>query len=100
MDANLDIFTVPGDSEATVSEIASRIGTKRLKVFSTCTEWLGEYRTYRRGKDGELIEQADGLMRADDLLAFPHLHFPIATEREADAAQDDWAAGRDPLARY
>jgi hypothetical protein len=101
MDAQLDIFTVQGDPEAAVSEIASRIATKRLKVFSSCTEWIGQYRTYRRGKDGELLEAADGMMRAMDLLAFPERNFPMPMEGEGDAAQDSWeTADRDPHTGY
>jgi hypothetical protein len=101
MDAQLDVFTVRGDPEAAVSAIASRIATKRLKVFSTCTEWIGQYRTYRRGKDGQLVDQADGLMRAMDLLAFPDRNFPVPMEGEADAVREDWLAdGRNPLTGY
>jgi hypothetical protein len=30
-----------------------------------------------------------------DLPAFPDRNFPVAREEETDAAEDDWAEGRD-----
>ena len=55
------------------------------------------------GKDGELLDQPDGLLRALDLLAFPERNFPSPIKGPAQrtgSAQDDWAAPRDPLTGY
>jgi hypothetical protein len=51
------------------------------------------------GKDGELLDQPDGLLRALDLMAFPERKFPSPIEGTG-SAQADWAAARDPLTGY
>jgi hypothetical protein len=54
-------------------------------------------------KDGALLGQPDGLLRALDLLAFPERNFPSPIKGPAQrtgSAQDDWAAPRDPLTGY
>jgi phage terminase large subunit-like protein len=92
LDLHLDIFTVQGDPEAAVTEIASRIRTKRLKVFATCTQWIAQYRAYRRDRDGELKDESDGLMRALDLLALWGSEVDAPSEERAGAEkEDDWA---------
>jgi hypothetical protein len=88
LDARLEFFTLQGGPEAAVSEITSRIATKRLKVISICTKWLGQYRTYRRNKDGELIESAEGMIRYMDLLAFSERYFPMPAAENATALDD------------
>lgn len=44
--------------EAGLQEMLTRFQTGRLKVFSTLTEWFGEYRLYRREK-GQIIKLVD-----------------------------------------
>lgn len=39
--------------EAGLMKVLMRLSSGRLKVFSTCTGWLSEYRVYRRGKNGK-----------------------------------------------
>lgn len=101
MDLRLDIFTVQCDPEAAVAEVSGRLATKRLKVFSTCTEWLAQYRAYRRNKDGNLVEESDGLMRAMDLLAMSGSMVAASDKETEDAARDDWAGmTRDAVTGY
>jgi hypothetical protein len=50
LDFRLDICTVSGDPDAGIAGVTAHLATGRLKVFSTCTEWLDQYRTYRRNK--------------------------------------------------
>ncbi len=86
------MFTIQCEPEAAIAEIARRFTTKRLKVFDTCTGWLSQYRAYRRNKDGDLVEESDGLMRCLDLLA---LSGPMIAASDVEAvadAQDEWAA--------
>lgn len=100
-DSSLDVFTLRGDAEAGIVEITDRIATKRLKVFSSCKDWISQYRSYRRNKDGALIDEGDGLMRAMELLAFPDRNFPLPDAEGDDTAQEDWAAAnRDPITGY
>jgi hypothetical protein len=44
--------------EAGIQEMLNRFQTGRLKVFSTLTEWFGEYRLYRRDK-GVIVKLID-----------------------------------------
>jgi hypothetical protein len=92
LDYKLEVFTVSADPEAGVAEVAARLSTNRLKVFRTCTEWLAQYRAYRRDKDGDLIDGPDRLMRAMDLhvLSGPQIAVPDAALMEQ--ARNDWAA--------
>jgi hypothetical protein len=41
-----------------------RLTTGRLKVFSTCTNFLAEYRMYRRDENGKVIKEFNHLMDA------------------------------------
>lgn len=101
VELSLDIFTAPADPEAAVSEITRQLSTKRLKVFSTCTEWLAQYRAYRRNKDGDLVEESDGLMRATDLLALAGREIAASdTAVEAEAMEEWGAQSRDPITGY
>jgi phage terminase large subunit len=90
IDLSLDIFTVDGDTEAAVQEMQGRLSTARLKVFSSLTDWVHQYRAWRRDKDGKLIDDHDGLMRATGLLLLSGLY--IATDdMTEEEAQQDWA---------
>lgn len=101
LELRLDIFTAPADPEAAIAEIARRLTTKRLKVFSTCTEWLAQYRAYRRNKDGDLVEESDGLMRAMDLLALAGREIAASdTAVEAEAMEEWGAQSRDSVTGY
>lgn len=96
MDLRLDIFTISCDPEAAVAEVRNRVTTKRIKVFNTCTEWLAQYRAYRRDKDGDLVEESDGLLRAMDLLAMSGSMIATSDPEVADDAAREWAdASRD-----
>jgi hypothetical protein len=68
LDLHLDVFTSHVDPDAGVAEVTRRLSTKRLKVFDTCLDWWSQYRSYRRDKTGEIVEESDGLMRATHLL--------------------------------
>lgn len=101
LDLKLDVFTIQCDPEAAIAEVSRRLSTKRIKVFDTCTEWLAQYRAYRRNKDGGIVDESDGLMRAMDLLALsgPAISAPSIESRED--AEEDWAAQtRDAVTGY
>ena len=92
LDLHLEVFTVQCDPEAAVSETTRRLSTKRLKVFGTCTQWLSQYRAYRRDKDGDLVEESDGLMRAMDLLVMEGPAIAGHDPETVAEAQDEWSA--------
>lgn len=49
--------------EAGISMMLERMQTRRLRVFSTLTEWFEEFRQYHR-KDGVIVKEDDDLMSA------------------------------------
>lgn len=40
------------------------LSTGRLKVFTTCVNWLAEYRLYRRDENGQIVKEFDHAMDA------------------------------------
>lgn len=55
--------------EPGITDTSQRIGTGRLKVFSTCTGFFEEYRAYRRDEDGSLL--GGGFMDCVRVMARP-----------------------------
>ena len=101
LDLKLDVFTVACDPEAAIAEVSRRFTGKRLKVFDTCSEWVSQYRSYRRDKDGDLVEESDGLMRCLDLLALSGPMISASSPESQADAQDDWSAQtRDAVTGY
>lgn len=50
--------------EAGIFDVYERLTTGRLKVFSTCTKLLEEYRLYRRDEKGKIVKEMDHIMDA------------------------------------
>jgi len=91
IDLKLQLWTVASTPEAAVSEVTRRLSTKRLKVFDTCPQWLAQYRAYRRNKDGDIVEESDGLMRAMDLLVMEGPGIAGFDDATMADAQDEWS---------
>lgn len=101
LDLKLDIFTVQCEPEAAASEVTRRLATKRLKISSLCSECIAQLRSYRRDKDGELSNEADGLMRCMGLLALSGSSIAAPDPETVDDARDEWAeATRDSTTGY
>lgn len=49
--------------EAGVTEMLDMMRTDRWRIFSTCTQWLSEFRLYHR-KDGLIVKVRDDLLSA------------------------------------
>jgi hypothetical protein len=92
LDLHLDVFTPQVDPDAAVAEVTHRLATKRLKVFgASCPQWLAQYRSYRRNKDGDIVEESDGLMRAMDLLVMEGTRTAALDDASVAEAENDWA---------
>lgn len=74
--------------ESGLYEVWTRLSTGRLKVFRTLTNWLGEYRLYRRDDVGRVVKINDHLMDATryDVVS----GVPIASFRP----REDWPMAR------
>jgi phage terminase large subunit len=85
------LFTPHIEPEAAIPEVTRRLSTKRLKVLQSCPQWLAQYRAYRRNKDGDIVEESDGLMRAMDLLVMEGTRTAALDDASVAEAENDWA---------
>jgi phage terminase large subunit len=101
LDQSLDIYTSEADVESAASEINARIATQQFKVASNLTNWLTQYRAYRRDAKGDIVEERNGLMHATGLLLISGLSVSHVDERVADDAMAEWGdSSRNPVTGY
>ena len=48
--------------ESGIYDVWERLSTGRLKIFTTCRNWLAEYRVYRRDENGKIVKKFNHLM--------------------------------------
>lgn len=88
----LDITEAFNGVEAGLMEVYTRLSSGRLKIFSTCTQTLGEYRVYRRDDKGRVVKKNDHLMDSVRYAVVTGLQ--IATTKPIKQAQQrrntDW----------
>jgi phage terminase large subunit-like protein len=60
----LDIETAFNGVESGLYEVWQRLSTGRLKIFRSLSNWLYEYRLYRRDDKGKIVKENDHLMDA------------------------------------
>lgn len=92
MSFNVDVFEADNEAEAAIEEMTNRLDTGRLKAFKTLTDWTSEYRNYRRDKEGELVEERDGLLRATGILCASGIHVAITDHANDDETGVDFAS--------
>jgi phage terminase large subunit-like protein len=73
--------------EAGVAEMLTRMQTGKWKVFSTCQNWIDEYRTYHRD-EGKIVKQDDDLISAS--------RYGMMMIRHARIMQPGWRQGNRP----
>lgn len=64
IDLGLDLDVAFNGVESGIYEVWQRLSTGRLKVFRSCSNWIAEYRLYRRDEKGQVIKGFDHLMDA------------------------------------
>lgn len=64
LDLGLHLTPAENGVEAGLFDVWQRLSTGRLKVFSTCQNWLAEFRLYRRDDKGHIVKTNDHLMDA------------------------------------
>lgn len=62
IDLGLDLSAADNSVEAGLFEGYKRMTSGRLKVFRSLTQWLEEFRIYRRDKKGKVVKENDHLM--------------------------------------
>ncbi len=60
----LDLEFADNSVEAGILEVWNRLSTGRLKFFNTLVNFFGEYRLYRRDKNGKVVKEGDHLLDA------------------------------------
>lgn len=80
---NLGLNLRPADNAVAAGlwSMEERFGTGRLKVFSTCQNFLAEYRLYRRDEKGQIVKKHDHLMDAARYVVHTAVTQGIATTR-------------------
>jgi phage terminase large subunit-like protein len=63
-DLGLNLTPANNGVEAGLQTVWERLSTGRLKVFKSLTNWLSEYRIYRRDVKGKIVKENDHLMDA------------------------------------
>jgi phage terminase large subunit-like protein len=67
-DLGLKLIPAENPVEAGILKLYKRMTTGRLKVFKSMTQWLEEFRIYRRDEKGKVIKDFDHLMDASKYL--------------------------------
>jgi hypothetical protein len=106
----LEMLVVKTNTEAGISELTTRLHSRRLRVFDCLPEWFAEYRRFARNEKGDIPDdETTAVIRLTAMLA---THGAINGVSEAKAAQnsevDDegnalrarQAGGRNPITGY
>lgn len=64
----LNLIDADNAVEAGIHAVYQRLVSGRLKVFTTCRNWISEFRIYRRNEDGKIVKENDHLMDASRYL--------------------------------
>lgn len=63
-DLGLNLTPADNSVETGIWEVLTRMTSGRLKVFRSLSNWLSEFRLYRRDEKGRVVKQMDHLMDA------------------------------------
>ncbi|EPR36241.1 phage DNA packaging protein GP2 [Alkalidesulfovibrio alkalitolerans DSM 16529] len=93
----LDLSCADNAVEAGIYRVWSLLSTGRIKVFATLSNWLAEYRLYRRDANGRVVKERDHLMDATRYLVASGLDAARAVPpgRDALRARPGEAANHD-----
>lgn len=73
IDLGLDLEVAFNGVESGLYEVWQRLSTGRLKVFRSLSNWLYEFRLYRRDEKGRIVKENDHLMDATRYLTMTGL---------------------------
>lgn len=90
-DLGLNLSVAFNGVEAGLYEVWQRLSTGRLKVFNSCTNFLAEYRLYRRDEKGRVVKTNDHLMDCARYFVMSALQH--AKVKEKPKFQDSYTPG-------
>lgn len=79
--------------ESGLYEVWQRLSTGRLKVFRSLSNWLMEYRLYRRDEKGQVVKTNDHIMDATRYLIMSGLERAITKPKPYEPDQDEYYSG-------
>lgn len=82
-DLGLDVDVAFNGVESGLYEVWQRLSTGRLKVCKSLSNWLYEFRLYRRDENGKIVKENDHLMDATRYLIMSGLSRAITKPEEA-----------------
>ena len=99
----LGLNVVPADNavEAGLFAVYQRMSRGGLKVFSTCRNWLTEFRIYRRDEKGRVVKENDHLMDASRYLIMTGMGLATIEPDEMEAMErQTMSHGRNSITGY
>lgn len=106
-DMDLEIYLANNSVDAGLLTVLNRLSTGRLKVFSTMSQWLNEFRVYRRDDRARVVKKDDDLMDCTRYLCMSGL--PYSRTRPNPDDDDDYNSrakryfsgiGKNPITGY
>lgn len=90
-DHGLDLHIALNAVEAGLYEVWQRLSTGRIKVFKSLSNWLSEYRVYRRDVRGKVVKENDHAMDATRYLVMSGLDLAkVHVEKERVKRARNW----------
>jgi hypothetical protein len=99
-DLGLNLIEADNSVEAGIMACYRRMASGRLKVFSTCVNWLREFRIYRRDENGKVVKENDHAMDASRYLIMTGLRYAVTEPLDEDEIAMPRSQGRSPVTGY
>jgi hypothetical protein len=97
----LSVVEADNTVEAGLFAVYQRMSRGGLKVFSTCRNWLAEFRIYRRDEIGKIVKENDHLMDATRYLIMTGMRSAMIEPEELDDMERERANyGRSAVTGY
>ena len=88
LELGLNLELADNALEGGIYKVWTRLSTGKLKVFRTLSNWLTEYRLYRRDEKGKVVTEGDHLMDSTRYMVLTGLS--LATLPPPDEDPDEW----------
>lgn len=101
-DLDLNLTVADNSVESGIYEVWSRLSTGKLKVFPHLSNWLSEFRMYRRDEKGKIVKVNDHLMDTTRYLCMSGLNLAAQIPKEewksrAGGRGGTYQSARNPL---
>jgi phage terminase large subunit-like protein len=100
LDEGVNLGTAQSNQESGIYDIRQMLQTGHLKVFSTLTDWLSQYRTYRRDEQGHIINKKNNFMDATRYLITTGIYYATVAPDEDAPSYRPAKAGMSKVTGY